>query len=752
MADWEDAPSGNSGWEDAAVLPPSGRTGVVPKPPVPGKPVADRRRGLDKTEIGTAGAVGMGAGLVGPELAAGAGRTMQGLGGLVSMAPYVPARILGGALEVGGAGLTAAAPAIGRALPALSGLTGGLLGETAGEVAEIKGASPFVSEATRLAAGLMPTSVVGGVVGATTKGPIGTAIKTAAKEFLSKKGIETTASAEEKKAIEGMIQNLMSFDPQSTSTRELYKMLEDEAQRIQQRGTATAGRLEAGGQRAEQLAGQRTEQARARLQQVGNPDAEFDAMGRNLRGSMIRHQEEGIEARGTPYGEARNEVMKIATEKQNRGELVESTRAYQELLADLRKKARVGREGEEVALAEVTEPGVEGAYRQILNAIERKQTLLGTSADPTVEQRARDLASRGLRVREVAGPEGVVSYYREYPTSYEALEDVRRRLGTQAKFGEPTTGYEALKSNQASDLYRSIRKIQSEYIGEPFDRMQSIYEQGSAALQPFEGKAGQAAVGVDLRDPERYKKSPVNLANDVFGSRQGVDDFLRLSGNDTATLQREASNYVARNLNGKSVEKAEAWLNGKNQEFLRHPALQDVYTRASDYFQNLRIADELAGRGTRFAKTAAKEAEAARQDATVAAQGLVGKLEAIPRIEQILTSKEKGVWDAAGPVLMSTNQGKDHLANAIMRVMGKQAAKNRQAPAEIFRDSIADSMTRTGMDQMTVDAIQTQLDRVATFALPEEAKMSLAQDIIQKAIRQYALPRAATKTEETVRR
>ena len=60
-------------------------------------------------------------------------------------------------------------------------------------------------------------------------------------------------------------------------------------------------------------------------------------------------------------------------------------------------------------------------------------------------------------------------------------------------------------------------------------------------------------------------------------------------------------------------------------------------------------------------------------------------------------------------------------------------------------------MTRTGMDQMTVDAIQTQLDRVATFALPEEAKMSLTQDIIQKAIRQYALPRAATAIEERVK-
>jgi hypothetical protein len=751
MAGWEDAPSSGSGWEDSLGFPPSDRTGVVPKAPIPGKQTPDRRKGLDKTEIGTAGAVGMGAGLVAPELAVGAGRTMQGIGGILSMAPYLPAQRIGAALEFGGTGLTAAAPAIGRAMPALSGLIGGMLGETSGEVAEIKGASPFTSEATRLAAGLMPTSVVGGLVGATTKGPIGTAIKTAAKEFLSKKGIETAASAEEKKAIEGMIQNLMSFDPKSASTREMYKMLEDEAQRIQQRGTATAGRLEAGGQRAEQLAGQRAEQARARLQQVGNPDAEFDAMGRNLRGSMIRHQEEGIEARGTPYGEARNEVLRIATEKQNRGDLVEGTRAYQELLADLRRKARVGREGEEVALAEVTEPGVEGAYRQILNAIERKQGFLGTSADPTVKQRAEELKGMGLKVREAAGPEGSVNYYREYPTAYEALDDVRRRLGTQAKFGEPTTGYEALKSNQASDLYGSIRKIQSEYIGDPFNRMQSIYEQGSAVLQPFEGKAGKAAVGVDLRDPERYKKAPVNLANDIFGSRQGVDDFLRLSGNDTATLQREASNYVARNLNGKSVTQAETWLNSQKQEFLRHPALQDVYTKASDYFQNLRIADELAGRGTRFAATAKTEADAARKDATEAAQGLVGKLEAIPRIEQILLSKEKGVWDAAGPVLMSTNQGKDHLANAIMRVMGKQAAKNRQAPAEVFRDSISDSLTRTGMDQLTVDAIQTQLDRVATFALPEPAMLSLIEDIIQKGIRQYALPRAATAIEERVK-
>jgi hypothetical protein len=728
---------------------------VIPKPPVPKElqpPEPKGRETYDPTEIGVSGALGAGAGLAAPEIAATVGRGVTGLGSVIGMAPFPPAQVLGRTLQVGGMGITAAAPLAGRAAPALQGLIGGLLGETAGQTSEILDQPQYVSEAARIGFGLTPTQVLAWGAKKAGGGIAGSAISAAVKNLAKKEGWESVASKEEKAAIEKLIGDLFQQDPKSKAAQSLYRQLETETSRLRQMAEQRAGTVEAGGARATRLGEQRLEQNRAALQNVGNADAEYDAMGRNLRGSMVRHQERGIEARGTPYGDARAEVERIARERQAGGNLVEGTRAYQELLSDLRRLARVGREGEEVALAEVTEPGVEGSYRQILNALERKQTLLGTSADPTVAQRAQELRQRGLMVRETQSPEGVTTYYREYPTSYEALDDVRRRLGTQAKFGEPTTGYEALKTDQAGDLYGRIRQIQSEYIGEPFDQMQSIYERGTAALRPFEGKAGQRAVGVDLADPDRYRVQPQKMTSDIFGSREGVDDFLRLSGNDTATLQREASNYVARNLRGKSAAEAERWLSSKNQEFLRHPALQDVYTRSSDYFQRIQMQEELARRGTRFGAEAPKKAEAIRKGTEKVADTILGDVTAVPRIEALIKGGKVSEWDQVGPILTSTQQGRENLAAAVSNVMAAEALSNRTAAAKTFRDKVAPNLQRVNMDPYRIKEIQDALDQVESFVLPAQAKLTFAQDVVQKAIRQYAIPRAGTGGMELVGR
>jgi hypothetical protein len=726
---------------------------VTPKPPVPEelKPPAPKGREMyEPSEIGVSGALGAGAGLAAPEIAAGVGRGITGLGSVIGMAPFPPAQVLGRTLQAGGMGITAAAPLAGRAAPALQGLIGGLLGETAGQTSELLDQPQYVSEAARIGFGLTPTQVLAWGAKKAGGGIAGSAISAAVKNLAKKEGWESVASKEEKAAIEKLVGDLFQQDPESKAAQSLYRQLETETARLRQMAEQRAGTVEAGGARATRVAEQRLEQNRAALQNVGNPDAEFDAMGRSLRGSMVRHQETGVEARNTPYGEARAEVERIARQRQAAGDLVEGTQAYQMLLSDLRRLARVGREGQEVALAEVTEPGVEGAYRQILNALERKQALLGTSADPTVAQRAQELRQRGLMVREATSPDGVVSYYREYPTSYEALDDVRRRLGAQAKFGEPTTGYEALKTDQAGNLYGRIRQIQSEYIGEPFDQMQSIYERGTAALQPFEGKAGQRAVGVDLADPDRYRVQPQRLASDIFGSRQGVDDFLRLSGNDTATLQREASNYVARSLRGKSAAEAETWLNSKNQEFLRHPALQNVYTRASDYFQRIQTQEELARRGARFGAEAPKRAEAIVKGTEKIADTMLGDVTAVPRIEALIKGGKVSEWDQVGPILTRTEQGRENLAAAVSNVMAAEALSNRAAAAKTFRDKVAPNLQRVNMDPYRIKEIQDALDRVESFVLPPQAKLTFAQDLAQKFIRQYAIPRAGTGAMELV--
>lgn len=709
---------------------------------LPTSEAAQKRRKYDFPEMGAAAGAGAVAGALAPELTFGAGMALSGLGSTIT--PRVPQ--VGAPLMAAGSALEAAYPYLksGRALSSLTGLIGSGVGEIAGQTSEVLGAPRYISESARIGGGLVPPGVVGGALGIAKRGWLGELVKGGVDKLIGETKIAAKISDLEKQELSNIMGELKALDPNSSQAEKLFGILEQKVANIRQRGEATARGIERGGERAGSLAQQRIERGRAGLLNVGDPQSEYDQIGRNLRGSVVANEERLLEARDTPYGQARQVVNDIVNEKQSAENLVESTKSYQDLLADLRRFARVGKEGEEVPLAMAT-GSVEDAYRKLLNALERKQLVLGTSNDPTVAARAQELQKMGLKVREAQSPDGTITYIREYPTSYEALDDTRRMLGKKASFGEPATGFEALEQKQAENLYKRVRNIQSEYVGKPFESMQALYTEGTGRLEPFIGKRGQKVTGIDLEDPARYRTDPDKLVKDIFGSRQGFDDFLRLSGNDVNTAQKEAANYIARNLRDKTSNQAETWLN--NQEFLKHPAMQQTYQKAIDYYQRLRMEEELARKGVSFAERQPKVAEKVRLSAEKEAEAILGDKNPIPRIKDLILKGNREEWDRVGPLLTATQEGRDALSNAVPAIL---ADKGKSA-AQAFREDLAYSLRRVNMDPSAIQNIQTQLDRMEMINLPQPQKLNFAASLIQKAILNYVPARAVTGTMEYTR-
>lgn len=706
---------------------------------LPTSEAAQKRRKYDFPEMGAAAGTGAVAGALAPELTFGAGMALSGLGSTI--APRVPQ--VGAPLMAAGGALEAAYPYLksGRALSSLTGLMGSGVGEALGQTSEVLGAPRYISEGARIGGGLIPPGVVGAGLGIAKRGWLGELVKGGVDKLVGETKIAAKISDLEKKELANIMGELKALDPNSSEAEKLFGILEKRVADFKQRNETAARDIERGGERAGRLSQLRIERGRAGLSNVGDPQAEYDQIGRNLRSSVVANEDRLLEARDTPYGQAREVVNGIVNQKQSAGNLVESTEAYQNLLADLRRFARVGKEGEEVPLAMAT-GSVEDAYRKLLNALERKQLVLGTSADPTVTARAEELAKMGLKVRTTQSPDGTITYIREYPTSYEALDDTRRMLGKKASFGEPATGFEALEQKQAETLYKRVRDIQREYVGEPFDAMQALYSEGTGRLEPFMGKRGQKAVGIDLDDPSRYRTDPDKLAKDIFGSRQGFDDFLRLSGNDLNTAQKEAANYIARNLRDKTSIQAEAWLN--SQEFLKHPALQQTYQKAVDYYQRLRMEEELSRKGASFAARQPQVAEKTRLAAEKEAQAILGSDNPIPRIKDLILKGDRAEWDRVGPLLTATQEGRQALSNAVPAIL---ADKGKSA-AQAFREDLAYSLRRVNMDPSAIQNIQTQLDRMEMINLPQPQKLNAAASIIQKALINYLPARAVTGTME----
>jgi len=294
-------------------------------------------------------------------------------------------------------------------------------------------------------------------------------------------------------------------------------------------------------------------------------------IGNTLRQAATAKQGAEIQARNEAYQATVAERDAAVKAKETAGQDIGQTAAMAAL-----KKELTGKLVGEGGFAKTTDAGVRRVYQQVYDAVNPQKQKL----------------------------------------SFEAVDQVRRRLGDVIA-GNPTPeGYEAIGKQAAQKMYAQISKAQEEFAGPVQRTLQSEYAEASGGLTKFGSKAGKKLTAVDRIDPERFAGDPKALPKAFFNSQQSIRDAKELTGNPQL-VERQAADYTARSMQGQSAAQAKKWVRD-NQDWMRE--VPGLTARANAYANKLEQIERVNNKLTARATTKAKEAEQTRIAGTAAAE------------------------------------------------------------------------------------------------------------------------------------
>ena len=719
----------------------------------PAAPKAEKGLMDRAKDVATSAGFGGVAGAFTPEIAYGTGQVLEKI-------PYKPVQMAGRALKSAAPSMTGAKQ---RAVGTLAGGFSGATGETAGQVAELAGAPAPIAESARVLGSLAPIEILSsGARG--LSGLIRSVSPTAAntrmllRSVMDDVGAANLAGAKREEVMR-RINELRQAPFTTDAQKKLYDVIAKDVQTMTGTAAQEAQALERSGTR-EGLEAQRRakgfaslggevsetkatilQRAKDSLRNLGDATRELSDVGRTLRDSIVARFDEQSLARSKAYLDQKAIRDAEVEKKEGAGVLVNSLPEFKTMISDLRSKLLIGQEARKQATAPVTEKGLLNAYNNIYEAVSGRRVLAG--------------------VNEQGNP-----VYKTYPSSFEALDAVRRKLGDVA-FGKEVAGYEGLTRKVAEDYYIKLSNIQSKYAGEAQDVLQRDYEIASRLIDKFKTKAGAKATAMDRIDATKFAADDKALPSTFFNSRQSVADAIELVG-DAALVEREAANFVAKNLEGKNASAARNWITSKqNSDFLS--ALPNVRRSADSYIANLERAEARAAGATKVEKRlgteqkqAVREAEKApelgareagkvTQQAGAEAARILGTAEPAARVSEIILSGDRTLWDRVAPAIAAAPKGREILGESVRQVLADKATQGVFGAMRFYDTSLKDSLLRTGLiGKAEADQISRQLQEIASVSISEAEKLTFMGRLIKNAIVGYAIPRAGTGTINSI--
>jgi hypothetical protein len=340
--------------------------------------------------------------------------------------------------------------------------------------------------------------------------------------------------------------------------------------------------------------------------------------------------------------------------------------------------------------------------------------------------------------------------YKTFPTSFDALDDVRRRLG-DAAYGKEVEGYSAIGTEIAKKYYGKISEIQSKFAGEAHDALQGGYESASRLLDKYKSKAGKRATVEDRFDPSRYQTDAASLPNDYFKTQQSVKDLVELTGGDKGLVTQAASDFSARQLRDKNAKGVRTWLN-QNGDWLSSPDLAGVKSKIESYANTLERAERVSGKtgkaaqilesreptvlraGEKAVASGEKEAGAITDEAQKRVQTILGDSSPAKRVREIILGGKQSVWNEVGPILSGSPQGKKAITDAVLQVIAPEEMGGLIKLTK-FREDVAPFLKSSKlMSDGQIAALESQLRTIYNSAMGQPAKLNMMQTAIKNAI------------------
>jgi len=688
-----------------------------------GEPERDEFSG---SEVGGATVTGAGTGLVLP-------KALEKGGRVISKVPLPYAKPVGTAIEALGIGM-GKIPALTRAY---KGGLGGGAASTVEQGAELAGAPKIVSLPAGMAAGGVVPELEGAIKKIVAK--VGSAIVStegmanAIMRDLRAQGVDVSPKIAQliEKEVNAFRQTQKGKAPQEslygalkTGATDITKDAENraaariaEGKAAQQQAEAQAEKMRLAGKKTTDIGAQTSKEAQAARSQIGQ-EREASDIGNTLREKINSIFGDMAKQRSAAYKQQKAIRDQVVQQKESAGQLVKDVPEYQALVDDLRSKLLIGKEAQKQATAPVTEKGVLQAYQNIYDAVTNRRVIVGvdTNGNPS---------------------------YKTFPTSFDALDDVRRRLG-DAAYGKEVEGYSAIGAEIAKKYYGKISDIQSKFAGQAHDDLQGGYEAASRLLDKYKSKAGKRATVEDRFDPSRYQTDAASLPNDYFKTQQSVKDLVELTGGDKDLVTKAASDFSARQLRDKNAKGVRTWLN-QNSDWLNSPELAGVKSKIESYANTLERAERVSGKTSAAAKIlesrepttvskgakalseAEKEAGAITKEGQRRADIILGSKFPNEEIEKLMLTGDVSRWNEVAPILAQSPEGRQNIEAAVRQVMSRVSPRSM---GDTFRDNVRQRLETTRLlSSDKLDQIQRELDSISNLTLSPEQKMSLLQRI-----------------------
>jgi len=627
----------------------------------------------------------------------------------------------------------------------------GATGETSGQAAEMMGASKPTAEAARFVGGMVSPEFVrtiGALINFGGRKLLGMGTESAIRSVMKDLNLnDKEISPSQKEFIKKQIDALRGGQPSDVSQKSMYDIMATGASDITSEAEklAAATRQKGGAELSE--AQRRSEKMRGSIPKIEESaqkiiidaqaqrsnigvERENSDIGKQIRDKIFDLFSTGMKQRSKEYLDQQKIRDDVVSAKEAAGNFVQKLPEYESLLKDLREKLLIGKAAQKQKTAPVTEKGVLQAYQNIYDAVTSRKVAIGINSDGN-------------------------PVYKTFPTSFQALDDVRRRLGDTA-FGKEVEGYSAIGTTIAEKYYKTISNIQSKFAGEAHDKLQGDYEIASRLLDKFKSKAGQKVTALDRFDPTRYKTDPASITNDFFKTKQSVSDLLELTGNDLSFVLKSASDHVARELKNKDATGIKNWID-KNSDWLK--ALPEVDGKVSSYLKTLEAAEKTfkktieASRklktkepgvlraGESLATASETEAEKITGNAAKRVKVILGDKFAAQRVKDLILSGSKSQWGEVIPILVKSPEGKKVLGEAVTQVMASRAETGLRTAPEFFRDNVRPALESSNLvPKAQLDSIQSTLETIKNSTLPDELKMTLGQRLLRNALTGYLLP------------
>lgn len=325
---------------------------------------------------------------------------------------------------------------------------------------------------------------------------------------------------------------------------------------------------------------------------------------------------------------------------------------------------------------------------KVLNAV---QTAMRDRRVVLSDAEARAAADAGIKLEKVGD-----QYVRTFKTSFEALDNLRRRLGES--FNGVPTGFEGIPTHLARDMYGKVSRVLDEYVGAARGEVQANWAKGLKDIEKYDN----TRIGKALTATQGETGIPAAAAAEIPGrivaqGREGVEQVGALAGPETQKqFLRDQVQVALSKADGTPLPYDEAIAKvgpdtKLGDSLTADPELSRAVKQHLDRLRDAKLSGVQAEKFEGFGKARAKSAEQSSKQETAALKEAdkierVG-LEAAADLEQIKVAKPQKVLSKADSVARKLLvQGKitqEQYATVMAeiaqteRAMGIEKARNR---------------------------------------------------------------------------